>query len=185
MISIEDAMRQQCLCCGPDSVQQRCLSKYLTQNSAKECAPNHIWVYCNNEHCNSHPQKFTCLMEWLEIIDVSTSIPKMLYDSDVFLKHAIHHYIGYTNGNTPTSDIYLPFCIGCSLSAVIKDGTTVSLTNVPRPLPLPQRMSIYDTTILNNETSDNNINEPEEFFQDANGSVDDGNDVLMPMKKKE
>ena len=123
-------------------------------------------------------------MEWLEIIDVSTSIPKKLYDSDVFLKHAIHHYISYKNGNTPTSDIYLPFCIGCSLSAVIKDGTKVSLTNVPRPLPLPQQISIDNTTILNNKTSVTNINEPEELLIDINGSIDDGNEVFMPMKKK-
>jgi hypothetical protein len=100
-------------------------------------------------------------MEFIGIIHGSKFVPKMLFDSDSFLMNAIHHYRSHCNGTTPSSDIFLPHCIGCSLSAVIDVGTQVSLQNVARPLPLPHHGTISES-ILNNAISSIILAEPDD-----------------------
>ena len=117
-----------CVCCGPDSVPSRSLPKYLIQRKGQDdtevCASSDpIWVHCSNTECQLPPQKFECFMEFLDIINCSQYVPKKLFQSDLFLKNATPHYQRHCNGEPPSSDIYLPHCIGCSLSALINVGT--------------------------------------------------------------
>ena len=170
----DEATRPSCICCGPASVQQRCLPRYLTQKAGQDdtdgCTTNPIRVYCENKDCELPPQNFTCMMEFLRIIRASKSVPKMLYESDLFLKHAIPLYQLYRSGTTPSSDIYIPHCIGCSLSAAIEDGTKVSLKNVPRPLPLPQPATIHAESTSDNVIPPTDLIEPDEYDEECDNN---------------
>jgi hypothetical protein len=106
-------------------------------------------------------------MEFLDIINGSQYVPKKLFESDLFLKNATPHYQRHRNGKPPSSDIYLPHCIGCSLSALINVGTKVTMQNVPHPLPLPHPGT-------NSESTLNNIAEPDD--DDQNNDNDNDND---------
>jgi len=161
-----------CVCCGPDSVPPRSLPKYFMQSKAKDdtevCASSDpIWVHCSNMKCQLPPQKFECFMEFLDVINGSQYVPKKLLESDLFLKNATPHYQRHRNGKPPSSDIYLPHCIGCSLSALINVGTKVTMQNVPHPLPLPHPGTISESTL-------NNIAEPDD--DDQNNDNDNNHD---------
>jgi len=185
-----------CVCCGPDSVPPRSLPKYLMQSKAKDdtevCASsNHIWVHCSNMKCQLPPQKFECFMEFLDIINGSQYVPKKLFESDLFLKNATPHYQRHRNGKPPSSDIYLPHCIGCSLSALINVGTKVTMQNVPHPLPLPHPGTISESTLNNiaepdddDQNNDNDNNHDYEYVDDNNvasvAQKANDNDLIAP-----
>ena len=158
-----------CVCCGPESVPPRSQAKYLMQKKGEvdtaACASNPIiWVHCLNTECKSPlQQKFTCFMEFLGIIQDSKYVSRRLFQSDLFLKNAIPLYQRYRNGTFPSSDIYLPHCMGCSLSALIDVGTKVTIQNVPRPLPLPPSGTISES-ILNDMISSTILSEPDDDF---------------------
>jgi hypothetical protein len=119
-------------------------------------------------------------MEFLHIISSLQYVPKKLLQSDLFLKNAIPHYQHHRNGRPPSCDIYLPHCIGCSLSALIDAGTKVTIRNVPRPLSLPHPGTISESNNLAeaddddhnndnvNDDNDNNDNHDYEYVDDNN-----------------
>ncbi len=184
-----------CVCCGPDSVPPRSLPKYFMQSKAKDdtevCASSDpIWVHCSNMKCQLPPQKFECFMEFLDVINGSQYVPKKLLESDLFLKNATPHYQRHRNGKPPSSDIYLPHCIGCSLSALINVGTKVTMQNVPHPLPLPHPGTISESTLNNiaepdddDQNNDNDNNHHYEYVDANNVAVAqkaNDNDLIAP-----
>jgi hypothetical protein len=100
-------------------------------------------------------------MEFLGIIQDSKYVSRRLFQSDLFLKNAIPLYQRYRNGTFLSSDIYLPHCMGCSLSALIDVGTKVTMQNVPHPLPLPPSGAISEL-ILNDMISSTTLAESDD-----------------------
>lgn len=146
-----------CVCCGPGAIQRRCLEKCVKEHgqAAIASSPTNnkdtIWVHCENKLCDMPPQSYSCLMEFCDGIACSNMVPDHLYPDDLFLKTAMPLYAFYRDGHLPTDDVYMPFCIGCSLSALIPEDIRVTIPKHQRPLPLPQPA----TSLFEPEVSDN------------------------------
>jgi hypothetical protein len=123
------AFLQGCLCCSTHAAQQR-TRKFSCGGDID--GSDDIYFVCSNKACG-RKQKFTCAVLFCKCV-LSAKVPEPVYRSSPWVQAVLP----FIHTAAPQSDIYIPNCLSCVVSASLDHNTSSELKNIPAIVQPPR-----------------------------------------------